>query len=144
MIRRLAAAVLALGLAAPACAAGEAIVHLSLDGRPVDRSGGIAVARRGVVYADVVDLSKAFDGLLTVQGRTAIVTVNMTTATFTAGSVAAVIGHAPVVLRGAPFWRHGHLYVPLDAFVRQVAGARLRVDTRHARARIYVNANPLS
>jgi hypothetical protein len=49
---------------------------------------------------------------------------------------------ASVVLRGAPFYRHGDLYVPLDAYVVRVAGARLRV--RANQAAIYVNANPLS
>jgi uncharacterized Zn-binding protein involved in type VI secretion len=144
VIRSLALLLLALGLAAPSVAAGEPVVHLTFDGRPVDRAGGIAVARGGVVYADVVDLSKAFDGLLTAQGHTVVVTVAATTATFTAGSRTAQIQGSPVALSGAPFFRHGDLYVPLDAFVVRLAGARLRVNARRSRADIYVNANPLS
>jgi hypothetical protein len=144
VIRALAALLLGLALVAPAAGANESIVHVTFDGRPLDRAGGIAVARGGVVYADVVDLSKAFDGLLTMHGSSAIVSVNATTATFTARRAVAEVQSAPLALRGAPFYRHGDLYVPLDAFVLRVAGARLRVDVPHARAAIYVNANPLS
>jgi len=140
---RAAIVALALSLTAPAPAA-DAIVHLSFDGRPVDRGGGIAVNRGGVIYADVVDLSKAFDGLLTVHGRSVVVTVKSTTATFTEGSRQATVQRTPLALRGVPFRRNGDLYVPLGAFVQRVAGARLRFDARHRRALIQVNANPLS
>jgi len=142
MIRACAALLVALALVAPAAAFAESLVHVTFDGRPVDRSGGIAVVRGGVVYADVVDLTKAFDGLLTTHGSSVVVTVNATTATFTAGRRIATMQAGAVGLRGAPFYRHGDLYVPLDAYVVRVAGARLRV--RANQAAIYVNANPLS
>lgn len=143
-MRRLAAALLlTLSLGAPALAR-DTVVRLTLDGRPVDRQGGIALAHRGVVYADVVDLVKAFDGLLTFHGKTVVVTLSGTTAAFTAGSRTARLGLGAVTMRGQAFERNGDLYVPLDFFVTQVAHARLQVDRSFAHANIFVNADPLS
>jgi Copper amine oxidase N-terminal domain len=143
-VRRLAAAsLLALALGASALARDTA-VKLTLDGRPVDREGGIALEHQGVVYADVVDLVKAFDGLLTFHGKTVVVTLSGTTAAFTAGSRTARLGLGAVTMRGRAFERKGDLYVPLDFFVTQVAHARVRIDKSFAHADIFVNANPLS
>ena len=143
-MRRLAAALLLmLAFGAPALAADKT-VKLTLDGRPVDRRGGIAVAHRGVVYADVVDLVKAFNGLLTFHGKTVLLTVDGTTAEFTAGSRTARLGEDAVTMRGQAFRRNGDLYVPLEFFVTRVAHARVRIDPALAHANIYVNANPLS
>jgi hypothetical protein len=143
-VRRPAAALLlTLALGAPALAR-DTVVRLTLDGRPVDRHGGIALAHRGVVYADVVDLVKAFDGLLTFHGKTVVVTLSGTTAAFTAGSRTARLGLGAETMRGQAFQRNGDLYVPLDFFVGQIAHARVRIDKSLAHADIYVNADPLS
>ncbi len=134
---------LVLGLAAPASAADKN-VKLTLDGRPVDRSGGIAVARGGVVYADVVDLVKAFDGLLTFHGNAVEVTIDSVTATFSAGSRTALLQEGSATMPGQVFRRNGDFYVPLGFFITRVAKAKLRTDPALTRADIYVNASPLS
>lgn len=139
----LCALTLALGAGAPASAA-DRVVKLTLDGRPVDRAGGVAVARNGVVYANLVDLVKSFDGLLTFQGRGAVVTLNGVTASFTPGSRTAKIGEGAQTMKGQTFVRNGDLFVPLDFFVTQVARAKLTVDPAQTRADIRVNANPVS
>jgi hypothetical protein len=87
---------------------------------------------------------KSFNGVLTFQGRAIVVTVNGTTATFTAGSRTAKIGLGSVVMRGSAFLRNGDLFVPLDTFITQVANAKLRVSPDKTHADIFVNANPLS
>ena len=143
MTRIVAAALIALALAAPALAS-DSVVHLTLDGRPVDRSGGIAVLHNGVVYADVVDLTKAFDGLLTFHGNAAEITINGITATVTAGSRTMTIQQGSIVMPGPVFRRNGDLYVPLSTFVTRVAKAQVRTDAAHTRADIYVNSNPMS
>jgi hypothetical protein len=144
VIRSLAfAAVLALASTTPALAA-DRVVTLTLDGRPVDRAGGSALARGGVVYGDVVDLVRSFDGILTFHGPAVLVTINGVTATFTAGSRTALIGQGAVVMRGATFLRDGDMFVPLDTFITRVANARLRVSHDRTRAEIFVNSNPLS
>ena len=87
MTRFPAAIILALILAGssfPAFAADRA-VKLTLDGRPVDRAGGVALVRNGVVYADVVALVKSFDGLLTFQGNAVVVSIGNSGGTFTVG-----------------------------------------------------------
>lgn len=143
MIRLVATLVLVLTMLAPA-GASDTTVRLTLDGRPVDRMGGSAVLHAGIVYGDVVDLVKSFDGVLTFQGLALVVTVNGTTATFTAGSRTAKIGLGSIVMRGPAFLRNGDLFVPLETFITRVANAKLRVSPDKMRADIYVNANPLS
>jgi len=143
MIRLVATLVLVLTMLAPA-GASDTTVRLTLDGRPVDRMGGSAVLHAGIVYGDVVDLVKSFDGVLTFQGPALVVTVNGTTATFTAGSRTAKIGLGSIVMRGPAFLRNGDLFVPLETFITRVANAKLRVSPDKMRADIYVNANPLS
>jgi hypothetical protein len=137
---------LALGIAlvapnAPALAADRQ-VKLTLDGRPVDRVGGIAVVRNGVVYADVVPLVKSFDGLLTFQGNAVVVTIHGVTGRFTDGSRTALINDGAVTMRGQTFKRNGDWYVPLDTFITQIAKAKLRVNAAQTQADISVNASP--
>jgi hypothetical protein len=141
--RLLAAILLVFSLAAPALAK-DSPVTLTLDGRPVDRHGGVAVAHNGLVYADVVDLVKSFNGLLTFHGNAVLVTIHGTTARFTVGSRTALIDQGSVQMRGATFRRNGDIYVPLEFFITRVARAKVQIDKSLAHARIYVNANPLS
>ena len=143
MKRVLAALAFASLLSAPAVASDH-IVKLTLDGRPVDRSGGSAVLHNGIVYADVVDLVRSFNGILTFQGQALVVTVNGVTATFTAGSRTAKVADGSVVMRGPAYVRNGDLFVPLEMFITRVANARVRISPDKTHADISVNANPLS
>jgi hypothetical protein len=127
--------------AAPAFAADHD-VKLTLDGRPVDRVGGVAVARNGVVYANVVPLVKSFDGLLTFQGNAVVVTIHGITGRFTDGSRTALINQGAITMRGQTFKRNGDWYVPLDTFITQIAKAKVRVNPAQTQADISVNANP--
>ncbi len=122
--------------------AADRVVALTLDGRPVDRAGGVAVVRNGVVYADVVDLVKSFDGLVTFQGPTVVVTINGVTARFAAGSRTAAINDGAITMPGQAFMRNGDLFVPLGAFITRVAQAKVRINPARRRADIYVNASP--
>lgn len=143
-MRRLAAALLfTFASTAPAFALDKT-VKLTLDGRPVDRKGGVALAHQGTVYADVVDLVRAFNGLLTFHGKGVTVTIDGTTARFTVGSRTAFLGEDAATMRGQAFLHNGDIYVPLEFFVTHVAHARVRIDPSLAHANIFVNANPLS
>lgn len=143
-------AALALALAVPATGfaviaparAADAIVHLTLDGRPVDRHGDTAMRHNGVVYGDVVDLTRSFDGLLTFQGSAVVVTINGINARFTQGSRTVLINDGAVTMPGQTFKRNGDIYVPLETFVTMVAKAKLHIDPRQTRADIFVNASP--
>ncbi len=143
MIRIVASVVLALLLAGPALAA-DRVVRLMIDGRPVDRNGGSAVMRNGVVYGDVVDLVKSFNGLVTFQGPALVVTISGVTATFTNGSRTAKVGQGSVVMRGQAFLRERELFVPLDTFVTRLTNAKLRLSADNTTAEILINANPLN
>lgn len=146
MTRLAAVFVLALafaGASSPAIA-GDRIVKLTLDGRPVDRAGGVARVRNGVVYAELVDLVKSFDGLLTFQGNAVEVSIGTTVARFTIGSRTVMIDQGAVTMPGQTFSYKGDIYVPLEVFVTQVAHAKLRVDASQKHADIYVNSSPLS
>jgi hypothetical protein len=133
------AAALMLFAVVPASAA-DRTVKLTLDGRPVDRAGGIAVLHNGVVYANVVPLVKSFDGLLTFQRNAVVVTINGVTGRFTEGSRTALINDGAVTMPGQTFKRDGDLYVPLDVFVTQIAKAKLRTNPARTQADIFVNA----
>src|ERR1700676_4239076 len=106
-MKRLAAAFLLaaslLGAAAPAALAADRDVKLTLDGRPVDRAGGVALVRNGVGYADVVPLIKSFDGLLTFPRNAVVMTIQGVTGRFTDGSRTALINDGAVTMRGQTF-----------------------------------------
>jgi hypothetical protein len=135
---------LALGIAllAPTTSAlaADRDVKLTLDGRPVDRAGGVAVLRNGVVYADVVPLIKSFDGLLTFQGNAVVVTIHGITGRFTEGSRTALINQGAVTMRGQTFKRNGDWYVPLETFITQIAKAKVHVNAAQTQADISVNS----
>ena len=128
----------ALSFTARASAADSA-VELTLEGRPVDRNGGVAVLHHGLVYADVVDLTRCFDGFITlVRGGAATVTIGPNTGTFVPGSRTATINATAVVLPDAPFQLNGELFVPLEPFISWVAGADVQLSgtRRHADIRV--------
>jgi copper amine oxidase-like protein len=135
---------LAIGIAllAPTMSAlaADRDVKLTLDGRLVDRAGGVALVRNGVVYADVVPLVKSFDGLLTFQGNAVVVSIHGVTGRFTDGSRTALINDGAVTMRGQTFKRNGNWYVPLVTFITQVAKAKVRVNAAQTQADIVVNS----
>ena len=142
-LRAIAASACVLAFSAPLPAfAADRTVALTLDGRPVDRNGGSAVLHGGVVYGDVVNLVKSFNGLLTFQGDAVVVSIGNRTARFTVGSRTMKLDGVAVTMRGATFKRGGDIMVPLDAFVTRLAGAKLKVDAAQTHADIAVNANP--
>ena len=139
LLTALALGISLLAAGAPAFA-GDREVKLTLDGRPVDRAGGVAVMRNGVVYADVVPLIKSFDGLLTFQGKAVVVTIRGVTGRFTDGSRTALINDGAVTMKGQTFKRNGDWYVPLDTFITQIAKAKVRVNAAQTQADITVNS----
>jgi hypothetical protein len=141
-MKRLAAALAAVLLTLAPALAKDQLVKLTMDGRPVDRLGGIALLHDGVVYADSVDLVKTFDGLVTFAGTSERIEIKGHVGTFTAGMRGATVDQAQVLLPGAPFMRNGDLYVPLEFFITRIASAHVRFTP--GRADIRVNANPLS
>jgi hypothetical protein len=146
MTRLAVALLLALALAGSSSPvfAADRVVKLSLDGRPVDRAGGVALVRHGVVYADLVDLVKSFDGLLTFQGNAVEVSIGTTVARFTIGSRTVMIDQGAITMPGQTLKLNGDIYVPLSTFVVDLAHAKLRVDATQTHADIFVNSNPLS
>ncbi len=124
---------------APAQAA-DTTVALTLDGRPVDTRGPSAIRHGGVVYGNVVNLVKSFDGLLTFQGNAVVVTIHGVTGRFTEGSRTALINDGAVTMPGRTFRSNGDLYVPLDTFITRVAKAKLRLNAAQTQADIVVNS----
>jgi len=143
MKRLFALALLILASALPVSAADSA-VSLTLDGRPVDKHGGIAVLRAGTVFVDAVDMTKSFDGLISMaRGGAATITIRGNTGAFVPGSPTAVVNGKKLLI-AAPFMRNGDLFVPLNFFITQVAKAKVTIDAAKKHANILVNANPIS
>lgn len=142
MKKMLTALAIGIALLAPTMSAlaADRDVKLTLDGRLVDRAGGVALVRNGVVYADVVPLVKSFDGLLTFQGNAVVVSIHGVTGRFTDGSRTALINDGAVTMRGQTFKRNGDWYVPLVTFITQVAKAKVRVNAAQTQADIVVNS----
>lgn len=129
----------ALSLTAPASA--DSVVDLTLEGRPVDRHLGVAVLHRGFVFADAIDLTKCFDGFITLlRSGAATITIGPNTGTFTPGLPRATVNDAVVPLPGAPFRRNGDLFVPLEAFITSVAAAKVRFNAGRRQADIRIDA----
>lgn len=142
MKKSLVALTLALALAgsiAPARAA-DSPVTLTLDGRPVDSRAASAMRHRGVVYGNVVNLVKSFDGLLTFQGNAVVVTIHGVTGRFTEGSRTATINDGAVTMAGRAFKYNGDFYVPLETFVTRIAKAKLHLNAAQTQADIAVNS----
>jgi hypothetical protein len=128
----------ALSVTARASAA-DAIVDLTLEGRPVDRERGVAVEHHGFVFADAIDLTRCFDGLITLlPNGAATITIGPNTGTFGPGSLHATVNAVDVALPSAPFTRNGDLFVPLEPFVARVVGAEVSLRRVHHRADIRV------
>jgi|GEM_PF-1867207 len=139
MIQRLfslfCAVVLALGIAAPA-RAGDRVVNLTLDGRPLAAKGVVvAVAHGGVVFADMIALNKTFNGLMSINGKTYRTVVRGHSVAFTVGSRQAVYQGRRVLLPAAPYLINQSLFVPLTSFGRGI-GTRVHVDLADATADI--------
>jgi hypothetical protein len=136
--RTLLAAVAAILLTvAPALA--DAPVVLTFDGRPLDRHPGAALLHNGVVYADVVDLTRALDGVLSFPTRRSVeILVDGNVGTFTVGRPVMALNRGSAKIDGAPFVHDGDIYVPLRAFVVRLAQRRVTANAAHTRADIQV------
>jgi hypothetical protein len=142
LTRIVATALLTLAATVPALPA-DRVVTLTLDGRPFQNPQRVAVARDGIVYANLTALVKAFNGLMSYRNPGMTVTINGTTAIVTPGSRTMKVMDGSVVLPGDVFRRNGDLYVPLDAFVRRVARGTVRHPSSTS-AEIVFDADPLS
>jgi hypothetical protein len=112
--------------------AADAVVELTLDGRPVDRHAGSAILHHGFVFADAIDLTKCFDGFITLlPGGAATITIGPNTGTFRPGLRRATINAMLVALPAAPFIHDGDLFVPLEPFIKDIAAASVRFTGRH-------------
>ncbi|MBV8601539.1 MAG: hypothetical protein JO359_08255 [Candidatus Eremiobacteraeota bacterium] len=131
----IAAALVAFGLTiSPALAAADTPVHLTLDGRPISEKTDVAVLHDGELFIDAVDFTRVANGLLVFEGKgTVKLAVRGHAATFSAGTRTARIDGKSVTLAHAPFERHGDLYIPFAAILKQSPGTTLHViDKTHA------------
>lgn len=141
-MRRLAAASLFLLLMVPAvapfpAAARDALLHMQIDGRPVDSKTPSGVLHGGIAYVNVVRITKAYSGLLTFgkADHSVNVTIRGKSATFWVGRRQGDFNGDETTYAGAPFVLNGDVYVPLAA-IAQLAGSTLFVDTKHHTARL--------
>jgi opacity protein-like surface antigen len=144
MIRRTIALAASLAMLATPAFAADSVVKVTLDGRPIDKhQRSVAILHDGVIFADASDLNASFSGLLTYgQANNSVkILIGDRVGVFTVGSRTMVAGGKVVKLSGAPFHYSGDIYVPLGAFVTNVAGATLRTSADKLRADILV-ANP--
>lgn len=125
-----------------ASASADVPVVLTMDGRPVSKRPGMAVRHNGVLFADVIDLTRVFDGLLVLDGpRTVKLAIRGHTATFTVGSKTARIDGKKVALQAAPLLRNGDIYVPISTFVGPKTGIGLKmIGPKHADLHVAVFA----
>jgi hypothetical protein len=143
-MKRFAALVLLLVAGTLPAFAADAVVTLTLDGRPIDKHGGIAVMHAGTVFVDAIDMTKTFNGLISMRtGGSATITIGGSTGAFVPGSTTAVVNGVKARIP-APFMRGGDLFVPLNFFITRLTRAKVRIDAARRRADILVNANPMS
>jgi len=142
MKRLIALALLLCSTAVPVFAA-DSTVTLTLDGRPIDKHGGIAVMHGGTVFVDAVDMTKTFNGLISMRtGGSATITIQGSTGAFVQGSTTTVVNGVKARIP-APFMRGGDLFIPLNFFITRLTRAKVRIDAARRRADILVNASPM-
>jgi hypothetical protein len=143
-MRRLAALTFLLFAASMPAFAADSTVTLTLDGRPIDKHGGIAVMHAGTVFVDAIDMTKTFNGLVSLRsGGSATITIGGSTGAFVPGSTVAVVNGVKARIP-APFMRGGDLFVPLNFFITRMTRAKVRIDAARRHADILVNSNPMS
>jgi len=119
--------------------ASDNVVSLTLDGRPVDKHGGIAVMHAGTVFVDAADMTRTFRGSISMRaGGSATITIQGSTGAFVPGSTTAVVNGVKARIP-APFMRGGDLFVPLNFFISRLTHAKVRIDAARRRADILVS-----
>jgi len=144
-MKRFAALAIALSMTLAPVLAKDRLVKLMMDGRQVDRVGGVAMLHDGLIYADSVDLVKTFNGFVSFGGVDATrIDIGRHVAYFSVGKAVVRLDKQRIVMPGKPFMRAGDLYVPLEFFITRIAGARVRVNPARTQANILVNINPVT
>lgn len=112
---------------------------LTLDGRPISRKPVIALLHDGVLFADAVDLTRVFDGLLAFEKDGMRTTIHGHVYAFHVGVRVAQVDRDHVRLPGAPFEYGGDMYVPLRTILKADGGLRLTwAAPRHADLHVIV------
>lgn len=140
MKRGVALVLLVVSLAAPALAADRPL-SLTIDGRPVSRTGAVAVLHRRLAYVNLIELVRSYGGIVSVSSGATSVTVRARTATFVPGSAQVTVDKEAAEMPGPAYVSGGVLYVPLEFLVTRVAGGTVRIDAAGATARIAVPAD---
>lgn len=135
MKRSMAFVFLSVLLASPAIAADRSLA-ITIDGRPVSRNGTVAVLRRNVAYADLIELVRSYGGVVSISPAGASVTVRSRNATFVSGSASVSVDKTLDSMPERAFTANGTLFVPLQYFVTRIVGGTVRIDARAATARI--------
>jgi len=138
------AAFLAFGAAGSAAlaAAPDRPIALTLDHRPVATNPDVALVHDGIVYVDIVPLTRAFQGSLHRTATTATARITDYVGRFTLGSTTLHLAHGTFTMAGPPFVRNGKFYVPLNAYVVKFARQRMFVNLSQTKANIFVNSDP--
>ena len=99
----------------------------------MSRRADIAVVRRGRLFVDAVDWTRAFNGLLIFEKHAVRLTVRGHTVAYHVGSRTAYVDQQPRTIQSAPFERNGDIYIPIDTAIAVDGGLRLVwVNPRHA------------
>lgn len=129
-------------LAGPAVAADRTLA-LTIDGRPLSRSGPVALVHDGIAYANAIELVRAYGGIVSIAKGSLRATLRTHTASFARGSSIAIVDGSKLAMPGPALREDGTIYVPLAFFVMKVSGGRVNVDLDAHTARITLAAEPL-
>lgn len=140
MKRIVASAILCAALARPAFAADRKL-SVTLDGRPFSRNGAVALVHDGIAYANVVELVRAYGGVVSLAPGSVRVTVRAHEARFVRGDASASVDRVRRTMPGPAILEGDVLFLPLAFFVTTVADGRVAVDLAAGTANIVVGAN---
>lgn len=143
MKRIVATSVLASLLVAPALASDRPL-SVTIDGRPITRGTSMARIHNGVAYANLTELVRTYNGIVTTTRGATTVTVRTRRATFVPGSSSVVLNDGKLPLRDPAFMDRGALYVPLAFFVKRVGGGRIAIDRGMKTADISIAVDPVT
>lgn len=119
-------------------------LSVTIDGRPITRGSSMARIHNGVAYADLTELVRTYNGIVTTTKGATTVTVRTRRATFVPGSSSVILNNRKLQLGDRAFMREGHLYVPLAFFVKRVGGGRVQIDRAMTTANISIAVDPVT